>query len=76
MKTEYKGNYGEMYIGVPPIPENLPTIVDKWGWEWLYLGDTDEELVRVAKADENDLVDIAALGHIRMDYFPELDTNN
>lgn len=76
MKTEYKGNYGEMYIDVPPIPENPPTIVDKWGWKWLYLGDTDEEFVRIAKADENGLVIIATLGHMRRDYFPDLDANN
>lgn len=72
MKTAYKGNYGESYTEVPPIPENPPTIVDKWGWKWLYLGDTDEEFIRVAKADKNGLVDIATLGHMRRDSFPEL----
>lgn len=72
MKVAYQGNYGESYIEVPPVPENPPTIVDKWEWEWLYLGDTDEEFIRVAKADKNGLVDIATLGHMRRDSFPIL----
>jgi hypothetical protein len=68
--VEYEGNYGQTQYTLVPIPENPPTIIDKWGWEWLYLGDTDEEFIRVAKADKNGLVDIATLGHMRKDYFP------
>ena len=57
------GSYGLHSYILLPIPENPPTIVDRWGNEWLYLGDTDEEFNRVAKADKNGLVDIATLGH-------------
>ena len=58
------GSYGLHSYTLLPIPENPPTIVDRWGNKWLYLGDTDEEILRVAKVDENGLVDIATLGHI------------
>lgn len=71
-----EGYFGKETQHLLPIPENPPTIVDKWGWKWLYLGDTDEEFVRIAKADENGLVIIATLGHMRRDYFPDLDANN
>ena len=63
------GSYGLHSYTLLPIPENPPTIVDRWGNEWLYLGDADEEFNRVAKADKNGRVDIATLGHMRKDYF-------
>ena len=66
----YEGNYGQTQYTLVPIPENPPTIIDKWGWEWLYLGDTDEEFIRVAKADKNGAVAINSLHHMRRDYFP------
>lgn len=72
-----EGYFGKEMQHLLPIPENPPTIVDKWGNEWLYLGDTFfNEFIRVAKADENGLVIIATLGHMRRDYFPDLDANN
>lgn len=72
-----EGYFGKETQYLLPIPENPPTIIDRRGNEWLYLGDTYfNEFIRVAKANENGLVDIATLGHIRRDYFSELDTND
>ena len=75
-RIEYAGNYGERYTEVPPIPVNPPTIIDRWGFAHLYLGDTNKELIRIAKPDKNGQVDIASLGHMRRDFFPELNSNN
>lgn len=69
---EYEGNYGQTQYILVPIPENPPTITDKWGWEWLYLGIVDEDFIRVAKANKEGLVDIRSLTPMRRDYFPEL----
>ena len=66
------GSYGLHSYTLLPIPENPPTIIDKWGNEWLYIGDTDEEFLRVAKADESGLVDIATLGHMNRCYFASI----
>ena len=63
------GYFGKEKHYLLPISEDPPTITNKWGFEWLYLGDTDDEFIRVAKADKNGLVDIATLGHMRKDYF-------
>jgi len=73
--VEYAGNYGQTQYVLVPIPKNPPTITDKWGWKWLYLGvleGFEDEFIRVAKADKNGLVDIVTLGIIRKDSFPEL----
>lgn len=69
-RIEYKGNYGQTHYTRKPIPEHPKTIVDKWGFEWLYLGKTDEEFARVAKPNPDGSVDIVSLGHMRYDSFP------
>lgn len=75
-EVKYEGNYGQDRYIILPIPENPPTITDRWGNKWLYIGETDDDFIRIAKADENGLVIIATLGHMRRDYFPDLDANN
>ena len=73
--VEYAGNYGQTQYVLVPIPKNPPTITDKWGWKWLYLGvleGFEDEFIRVAKANKEGLVDIRSLGPMRKDYFPEL----
>lgn len=71
IKKEYAGNYGQTYYTLLPIPGNPPLVKDKYGYEWLLLGDTDEEFYRVAKPLPNGEVDIATLGHKRKDSFPD-----
>lgn len=69
-EVEVDGYFGKEKHYILPVPENPPTIADKWGREWLYIGEIDEDFIRVAKADKNGLVDISSLGPMRRDYFP------
>ena len=43
------GYFGKEKQYLVPIPDNPPTITDRWGFDWLYLGYTDEYTLRVGK---------------------------
>ena len=73
--VEVDGYFGKEKHYILPIPEHPPLIKDIYGWEWLILGDTDEEFYRVAKPLPNGEVDIVTLGHKRKDSFPDLDSD-
>ena len=64
------GSYGLNHYYLNPIPEHPKTIIDRWGFEWLYIGKLDDEFARVAKALPDGSVDKATLHHMRYDYFP------
>ena len=64
------GYFGKEKIYLNPIPPHPKTIIDKWGNKWLYIGKTDDEFARVAKALPNGSVDIATLHHMPYAWFP------
>lgn len=72
-RVEYAGNYGQTYYIRKPIPKHPRKIVDRYGWEWLYLGRIDEEMARVSKANPDGSVDIASLHAMSYDEFPCFD---